>query len=213
MNKAVDYFWTWFIDNHMKLKTLRTLKPKDQKHYTFWLDWHLHFYAKGIDYLLVFPKRSKDKAQLIITANGNPQYFEKVEEIINTAPRMNDWTITAFIKPKYEYDELESGLDKPYVLQDITLKTSELKCTPLKYEGEKKIDMIVYLRNYTVYSQNTNLIELIFIMVRDLLGEKSLYQNINFVELAQLPAHENAEVIQLYELQFYLDYINESIKY
>lgn len=207
MSKAVDYFWSWFIDNHPKLKTLRDLKPKDQKHYTFWLNWHLHFYTPGIDFLLVFPNREKDKLQMIITANGNPDYFDKVEEVVKAAPQLKDWKFTAFIQPQHDYEELEKGLDKPYVFQDITLKASEIKFLPLEYEGEKKIDMIVFLKNFTIYSHNKNLLQLIFIMVQDLLGEKSLYENINFVELAQLPESDE-ELICLYDLLFYLDEIN-----
>lgn len=208
MNKAVDYFWTWLIDNHSKLKDLRTLKPKEQKHFTFWLNWHLHFYAPGIDYILVFPQRSEKKIQMIFTANGNPDYFSKVEEVVTAAPQLKDWQFTAFVQPSHDYEELEKGLDRPYVFQDITLKTSDLKFIPFEYDGEKKIDMIVYLKNYTLYSHNKNLLQLIYFMMQDLLGEKLLYEHINFVELAQIPNVEH-NLICLYDLQFYLDEINK----
>jgi hypothetical protein len=208
--KTVDYFWTWFIDNHKQLQSLRTLKPKEQRHYTFWLKWHLHFYAPGIDYIVVFPNHGEKKKEMIITANGNPDYFAKVEDIIAAAPQLRNWKFTAFIQPSHDYEELEQGLDKPYIFQDITLKTSELKFTPFEYDGEKKIDMIVYLKNYTLYSHNKNLLQLIYFMMQDLLGEKYLYESINFVELAQMPEEEKVEMIYLYDLQFYLDDINKS---
>ena len=208
MKTATDYFWTWFIDNHKQLHSLRTLGRKDQKHYTYWLSWYLHFYAPGIDFLLIFPNRERDKMKMVITANGNPDYFEKVEEVVKAAPQLKDWIFTAFIQPQFDYEELQNGLDKPYVFQDITLKASELKFTPFEYEGEKKIDMVVYLKNYTIYSHNKNLLQLIYFMMQDLLGEKVLYQHINFVELAQLPEEEDNEIICLYDLGFYLDEIN-----
>jgi hypothetical protein len=210
MNKAVDFFWIWFANNHIKLKVLRTLKPKEQKHFTFWLNWHLHFYAPGIDYILVFPRREETLTKIIFTANGNPDNFAMVEDIVAAAPQIRDWTFTAFIQPLHDYEELEKGLDKPYIFQDITLKASELKFQPFQYHSEKKIDIIVYLKNYTVYSLNKNLLQLIYFMMQDLLGEKSLYQNINFVELAQLPNEEDSELIQLYDLQFYIDKLNGS---
>lgn len=206
MSKAINYFWTWFIDNHKQLQSLRTSKPKEQKHFTFWLNWHLHFYAPAIDYILIFQHHKEKKINLIITANGNPEYFEKVEEVVAAAPQLLDWKFTAFVQPQHAYEELENGLDKPYVLQDITLKTSELKFMPFKYDDEKKIDLIVYLKNFTIYSQNKNLLQLVFIMIQDLLGEKSLYESINFVQLAQLD--ENGDAIHLYDLQFYIDQIN-----
>lgn len=208
MNKAVDYFWTWFIDNHKQLQNLRTLKRKEQRHFTFWLDWHLHFYAPGIDYILVFPHRNETKTQLIITANGNPEYFIKVDEVVASAPQLQDWKFTAFVQPSHDYDELEQGLDKPYLFQDITLKASELKFVPFEYDGHKKIDMIVYLKNYTLYSHNKNLLQLIYFMMQDLLGEKILNEHINFVELAQMPDDGNNELIHLYDLQLYIDQLN-----
>jgi hypothetical protein len=45
-------------------------------------------------------------------------------------------------------------------------------------------------------------------MMQDLLDEKSLYENINFVELAQLPEDGDNKFICLYDLQFYIDSIN-----
>jgi len=145
---------------------------------------------------------------MTITANGNPAYFTKVEEVVKAAPKLQYWKFTAFVEPQHAYEELENGLDKPYVFQDITLKTSELKFMPFKYNCEKKIDMIVYLKNFTLYSHNKNLLQLIYFMMQDLLGEKSLYENINFVELGQLPDEEKNELICMYDLQYYLDHLN-----
>src|SRR5690606_17549561 len=96
------------------------------------------------------------------------------------------------------------------VFKDIELKASELKFMPFQYEDVKKIDMIVYLKNFTVHCSNKNLLHVVFIILQDIIGEKSLFENINFVELAQLPAEEQNEVIYLYELQSYLDMINRT---
>ena len=104
---------------------------------------------------------------------------------------------------------MEAGLDKPYVFKDINLKASELKFMPFEYEGIKKIDMIVYLKNFTVHCTNKNLLHVVFIIMQDIIGEKSLFENINFVELAQLPRQEDDELIYLYDLQLYLDEHNK----
>lgn len=93
-------------------------------------------------------------------------------------------------------------------LQDITLKTSDLKFIALEYDGEKKIDIIVYLKNFTIYSLDKNLDILINIMVQDLLGEKFMRENINLVQLAQMPEQAD-DLIYLYDLQVYIDSLNE----
>lgn len=211
MEKAAQHFWLWFIDHHTKLKNLQELKPKEQKHYIFWLEWHLHFYTSGLDYILIFPKQNRKKVQLIITANGNPEYFLKVENVIKLAPQLKDWKFTAFVQPTKAIEDMEAGLDKPYVFKDINLKASELKFMPFEYESTKKIDMTVYLKNFTVNCNNKNLIQVIFIIMQDIIGEKSLYENINFVELAQMPDND-IELIYLYDLQYYIDDINNLFK-
>ena len=77
--------------------------------------------------------------QLLITANGNHELFNMAIDLEKTAPRLWDWKITALIKPRQDYDDMEAGRDEPYIFQDITLKTSELKFTALEYDGEKKL--------------------------------------------------------------------------
>ena len=43
--------------------------------------------------------------------------------------------------------------------------------------------------------------------MQDIVGEKSLYQNINFVQLAQMPNNKEG-LIQLYDFQLFLDNLN-----
>ena len=70
--------------------------------------------------------------------------------------------------------------------------------------------MIVYLKNYTIHCNNKNLLEVVYIIIQDIIGEKALAENINFVELEQMPNQENDELIYLFDLQYYLDEINAS---
>lgn len=211
MNKATSHFWKWFLQHKNKLKSLMRLDIKEQKYYLFWLNWHLQFYFPGLEYLIIFPKVKKRKTQLILSARGKQELFSIAIELEKTAPRLSDWKFTALIQPRQDIDDIEAGIDEPYVFQDIILKTSELKFIPFEYDREKKIDMIVYLKNFTIYSHNKNLPTLINIMLQDLLGEKSMAENINFVQLAQMPEHESDEMIYLYDLQLYLDEINNKI--
>lgn len=208
--KKATLFWKWFLEHKHKLKNLMRLNHKEQKHYLFWLNWHLQFYYPELEYILVFPNTKKKKTELIISAQGKQELFQMSIELEKTAPRLWDWKFTALIQPRQDIDDMEAGEDEPYIFQDITLKTSELKFIPFEYDGEKKIDMIVYIKNFTIYSHNKNLPTLINIMLMDLLGEKAIAENINFVQLAQLPEQEDDEMIYLYDLQFYLDEINRN---
>ncbi|WP_162128047.1 hypothetical protein [Flavobacterium phycosphaerae] len=206
--KTIKLFWEWIQYNESTLRNLRNEKPKVQKMFLFWLDKHLHYYCTDLECILMFPANDSEPIQLVISAGGNPEFFEQVVTLVDAAPKLKNWQFTAFIQPTQSIDEMEAGLDKPYVFKDITLKASELKFMPFEYEDERKIDMIVYLKNFTVLCHNQNLLHVVYIIMQDILGEKSFYENINFVELAQLPEQDATEFIYLYDLQFYLDTIN-----
>jgi len=207
--KNITLFWNWIQYNQHTLKNLRNEKPKIQKLFLFWLEKHLHNYCEELDSIIIYPKKNNQPIQLVISSNGNPDYFSKVTKLVQHAPTLANWKFIAFIQPSQDLKELEAGLDKPYVFKDIVLKASDLKCLPLQYENERKIDMIVFLKNFTVLCHNQNLIQVILIIMQDILGEKALYENINFVEVCDFPADEDCtEMIHLHELQFYIDQLS-----
>lgn len=206
--RKINTFWNWFQDNNQTIKNLINETPKTQKQLYFWLNRHLGYYCKELDFLIIFPKKEKEKAELIITANGNPNYFSQVTELIIRAPALRHWKFTAFIQPTENINKIIEGLDEPYIFQEITIKTSEIKFPPLNYDEQtKKLDITVYLKNFKLYCNTKTWEQAIYIIIQDLLGEKSVYQNINFVQLAQMP-NNHEELIHLYELQFYIDNVN-----
>ncbi|OOV20508.1 hypothetical protein [Flavobacterium sp. LM4] len=207
--RKINTFWNWFQDNNQTIKNLSSENPKNQKHICFWLNRHLGFYCKELDFIIVLPKEEKQKAELIITANGNPEYFEQVVQLVNNAPVLRNWKFTAFIQPTENIEKIIEGLDEPYVFPEITIKTSEIKFQPLNYDEEsKKLDIIIYLKNYNIHCCTKTWQQAIYIILQDVLGEKSPHQNINFVQLAKM-SKQVEELIELYELQFYIDEINK----
>ncbi|WP_310555060.1 hypothetical protein [Flavobacterium sp.] len=209
--RKINTFWNWFQDNNQNIKNVFNETPKNQKHIFFWINKHLHYNCKEIDFIIVFPKKPTDKSELIITANGNPTYFKQVTDLVDNAPKLRTWKFTAFIQPTDRIDKILNGLDHPYILPEITLKTSDSKFLPLSYvEESKKIDIIVYLKNFNIHCDTKTWKQALYIIIQDLLGEKSLYENINFIQLAQMPEAEDIELIHLYDLQYYLDDINAS---
>jgi len=207
--KSIILFWDWIRYNEQTLRNLRNEKPAVQKMFIYWLDKHLHNYCEQLESILMFPANENELTQLVISASGNTEYFGQVMTLIENAPKLRNWKFVAFIQPSQSIDEMEAGLDKPYVFKYIELKASELKFMPFQYEDVKKIDMIVYLKNFIVHCTNKNLLHVVFIIMQDILGEKSLFENVNFVELAQMPSDETDELIYLYDLQFYIEQLNK----
>ncbi len=207
--RKINTFWNWFQDNNQTIKNGINETPKNQKHISFWINKNLSYYCKEIDFMIVFPKNGHTKSELIITANGNPEYFGQVIDLVDNAPQLKNWKFTAFIQPTDKIDELINGLDEPYIFHEITLKASELKFITLEYnENTNKLDIRIFLKNTTLHCNTKTLKQAIFIILQDLLGEKSLYRNINLIHLAQLPDYEDG-LIYLFDLQLYLDEINK----
>lgn len=205
--RKINTFWNWFQDNNQTIKNLIHQTPINQKQICYLLNKQLGYYCKELDFMIVLPKKENKKAELIITANGNPEYFNKVTDLINNAPKLKYWKFTAFIQPTKSIDKMMEGLDNPYVFQEITIKTSDIKFLPLDYdENSKKLDILIYLKNHNIHCNTKTWQQAIYIILQDLLGEKSLHQNINFVQLAKMPKSDE-ELIELYELQYYLDNI------
>ena len=210
--KKITTFWNWFQDNNQTIKNLINETPLTQKHITFWLRKNLSYYCPEIDFILVFPinnnnnnNNNNNKSELILTANGNPEYFNYVINLVDNAPKLKSWKFSAFIQPTERIDELIKGLDDPYIFHEMTLKASELTFLPVEYhELSRKLDIVVFLKNYNLYCDTKTLGQSIFIIMQDILGENSLFQNINLVQLAQ-QKDDKVRSIHLYELQKYLD--------
>ena len=185
--KKINTFWNWFQDNNQTIKNLINETPKNQKYISFWLSKNLSYYCKEIDFMIVFPihNNNNNKFELIITANGNPQFFEEVLNLVDNSPQLKNWKFTAFIQPTERIDEIMKGLNEPYIFHEMTLKASEFTFLPLEYhELSHKVDIVVFLKSYNLYCDTKTLQQAIFIIMQNIVGEKSLFQNINFVQLA-----------------------------
>jgi hypothetical protein len=206
--RAINTFWNWFQDNNQTIQNLINETPKNQKHILFWINKHLGYYCKEIDFLIVFPKNGNTKSKLIITANGNITYFRQVADLIDNAPQLRNWKFTAFIQSIQKINQIINELEQPYIIQEVTLKTNEPKFLPLKYDLQtNKIDIIIFVKNYHLYCDTKTLEQAIFIIMQDQRVGSSLYININFVQLKQLPKNYDLvrDFIHLYEFEIHLD--------
>lgn len=206
--KTTTSFWNYFITNQKTITNLQNEPDTTYQKINTQLEKKLKNYCHHLDYLLFFPKKKTEKPQIIITANGNPLYFSYVENLVKAAPKLKNWQIKAFVQPSSKIEKMKQGLDEPYVFCDVVLKSSDLKFTQLNSNDQKKkLDIVVYLKDYTIYCENQILLEAIFMILYDLLGEKSMVEDLNFVQLGQMPV-DNINLVELHELQAYIEKIN-----
>ena len=208
--RKINTFWNWFQDNNQTIKNLFNEKPKNQKQISSWLNRQLGFYCKELDFILIIPKKENQKNELIITANGNSEYFVQVIQLINNAPALKHWKFTAFIKPTKIIDEIIEKLDETFVLKEITIKTNKIKFLPITYEkGSKILDVNVYLKNYNIHCNTKKWHQVIYIILQELLDQKTINPYLNFVQLTYNP-NKAEDAIELYEMQYYIDDVSKN---
>ena len=104
--RKINIFWNWFQDNNQTIKNLIHETHINQNQIIYWLNKQLNYYSKGLDFIIIFPKKENQKTELIITANGNSDYFNQVIQLIDNAPKLRHWKFTAFIQPIANIDKI-----------------------------------------------------------------------------------------------------------
>ena len=169
--KKINTFWNWFQDNNQTIQNLINEIPKNQKHISFWINNNLSYYCREIDFVIVLSKNGNIKSELILTANGNPKYFNQVIDLVDNAPNLKNWKFTAFIQPTERIEEIMKGLDDLYIFHEMTLKASELTFLPVEYdEVSNKVEIVVFLKSYNLYCDTKTLQQAIFIIMQDVVG-------------------------------------------
>ena len=201
--RKINTFWNWFQDNNQTIKNINNETTENQKYILFWTNKHLGYYCKEIDFIIIFPNASKDKTEFIITANGNPEYFNQVIDLIDNAPKLKTWKFTAVLLPSL------ADRRNNHIFSDITLKSNDSKFLSLDYnENAKKVNVFIHLKNKKIICNTTTFIQITSLISQDKLSEVIVYKNSTLVQLPQEP-QENTESIQLYDLETLTEILNK----
>ncbi|WP_339919607.1 hypothetical protein [uncultured Flavobacterium sp.] len=201
--RKINTFWNWFQDNNQTIKTINNETIEKQEHILFWINKHLGYYCKEIDFIIVFPNTAKDKTEFTITCNGNPEYFNQVIALIDNAPKLKTWKFTAVLLPS----QVERR-DIP-IFSDITLKSNDSKFLSLDYnENAKKANIFIHLKSKKIICNTKTFNQVIALISQDQLSELIVDKNNTLVQLPQEP-QENTESIQLYDLETLTEILNK----
>lgn len=194
-NDPKEVFWKWFVENESTFKTafrdpvqahaflnelITQMKP-----FNPWLKALAGPYGDG-------------KFELIITADGDIALFCKVEELVNAAPKVNDWLITAH-KPPVGSDNLqiemyghkfEAGMLAFYPVNDTN------------YPDE--ISIVVIHRDYTE-EDHDKFKTAASIYLQNAIGELNSTTIIDEIQVKAAPlAEQGIELIPIGKLNDYL---------
>ncbi|MBP2281711.1 hypothetical protein H4V97_000029 [Flavobacterium sp. CG_23.5] len=201
-------FWNWFLDNHHTIKNLLNHSTENQETICYWIKQNLNYYYRKIDFIIVFPKRTTDHFELIITTKGNQKLFKQVIDLVDNAPVLKTWKFTAFIDSKETIEKRINKLDHPFIIQEINLKEDQVKFITINVENYgKKQTIHIHLKNHIIRCSNKTLQQAIFISLEKFSGNTIFFKNIHLVQLAQSNCKKN-EIVHFHEFQEYLNYFN-----
>ena len=161
-------FWKWFTDNYKAYTFLASLEQAAKEELLNNLLVQLHKYCDELYFEIGgFPDKQQE---LIITAEGNKEYFANVEQLIAAAPSIQGWVFIAFKQPTNDPFKSKWG--------NIELDTNDVAFIPLQSEDPKEIGIRVYVPNYDLIKDDEHCEPLLLKMIDTIAGEKSFAEDV-----------------------------------
>lgn len=185
-------FWEWFVKNQNKYFFLNQVESDVKENLLNEFTNQLHKFCENLFFQIGgHPDKTQD---LIITAAGNVKYFDKVEELVNVAPKLKDWRFIAFKPP------MEFGFKLTY--KNITTDPGELWFLPLENSSNPQdMGIRIAFPNY-LDSKEKDFTFIAFLMLDTILGEQSTALDIDYLDVGIIPDDpENNGFIHLSELK------------
>jgi hypothetical protein len=198
MTQSPKQFWQWFEQNNKTYLFLYEVGAEKKEQLLNNLMEQLHEYCENLWFEI--GGHPDEEQELIITAEGNADYFERVEALISAAPKIPNWTFIAFIPPRDIEFEIK--------YEEVELKPSEMWFEPLEHpDYPAAIGIKVFTRNYELVKDSEWLRPAVYKILDTILGEKSFAIDIEHVAIDQLPDGPDEEgLIELSALPTYIEW-------
>ncbi|MFI5159440.1 MAG: hypothetical protein ACHQF4_11280 [Sphingobacteriales bacterium] len=189
---TISDFWNWFKENNHSYLFIDEVDEGIKEDLLEKLLDQLHLYCDHLYFEL--GGTPGEEQELIITAEGDIDYFVKVESLVSEAPIIKNWTFIAFI-PRREADNTLN-------FEDVELKPAEMWFMPLNSAAKPNdIGIRVCSPNYELIKDSKWLRPAIYKCLDILLGEKTFALDIDFIDTGEVPDQpEEQGMIQLADL-------------
>ncbi|HEU4470572.1 MAG TPA: hypothetical protein VFR58_05790 [Flavisolibacter sp.] len=200
---SIQQFWAWFRANHAAYFFLNQMEAETKEGLLNQLLDQLHRYCDKL-YFEMGGHPDEDQ-ELIITAEGNTGYFEKVESLVAGAPEISGWKFIAFIPPK--------GVAFRLQYEDVELRPGEMWFLPLHNPyNPASLGIRLCTANYELIKESRWLDPALYKLLDIVIGEKSFALDIDYVALEQLPDDPDEQgLIRLSDLQRYISWKKKSV--
>jgi hypothetical protein len=198
-------FWQWFQTNNTKYLFLDEVDDDVKKQLLEELLSSLHQFSDKLFYEIGHHPDNADQ-ELVITASGDVNFFDKVEELVSVAPEIKDWKIIAFKPPM--------GFEFSIEYNGLVFEPSKTWFQPLELESRPlELGIRVCYSDFDE-ERNEDFIGGTFLMLDAGLGEKSTALDIKYLEVTELPEDPEEEgMLPLTQLPEYIEWLkNERIR-
>jgi len=198
-------FWLWFEQNSTKYLLLNEIDKTEKEILLDLFQDKLHKFCDELYFEL--GGISGEVQELIITAEGNIDYFKQVDNLVNSAPLIINWKFTAFIPP--------GSCDNVINYEDVELKPVNMWFLPLQSKSKpKSIGIKVCAPNYDSAKKSEWFKSAVYKLLDNVLGEKSFAMDIDFVAFGSLPENpEKSGMIEMSELPAYIKWKKSKLLY
>lgn len=199
MSKAKE-FWDWFSANNARYLFIQEVEPVLQQKFLEELAERLHAYNSNLFFLV--GGNADEDMELVITAEGNRNYFDQVEALVSAAPEIPRWKIIAFKPPM--------GCDIQIEHQGYTFDPLKTWFLALENPADpKEIGIQVCYSEFTQEKEN-EFLSGTFLLLDIILGEKSAALDLQHIEVGPLPENPADEgLMPLCDLDKYIRWKKE----
>src|SRR6266700_1534411 len=142
INNAAAAFWQWFIDNEQRFRQVEKTSSEEALAFLDELIGQMKPFNPWLKALA--GPYSKDKLELIITADGDIALFCKVEELVQAAPPVPGWVITAH-KPALGFEGIRIDM------YEKEFSTDSMHFYPILHENYP--DEVSIILTHTAYDK------------------------------------------------------------
>ena len=193
-------FWDWFEKNHERYSNFNEIYEMKAEESVELLDAITKELKKFSEGLFVEVFATADKKELIITAQGNKEFFADAFELVQNAPIIGLWKFIA-TKPAI-------GLDFNFQMADVTISPDEILFMPLEAdEYPDDIAIRLYHKDYTTEEGATRnaVIVGLYAALNMFLGEAATTLDLDYIDFDDIP-HPKEQTFPFSELKGYIEY-------